>query len=187
MTSDTTNAGPTAEDGRPFKDWLSDRAADRGYDVKPGGGGRSALARAADVSPAQIGRALDGHAIPSTDTLRALAAPLGVTYVEMLMRAGVIGLDDMIEVFKSFRVQPGQGVDYSQYPATWPTDTEDATPEEIVAELGVTDPDDQAAVLAMVERLRNRPPAPKRDHRQRGVGGHPRPHTLKEYEQPGSE
>lgn len=45
------------------------------------------------------------------------------------------------------------------------------TPQEAVKSLGITDPEDIAAFLSLADRLR--------DHRQRGVGGSPRPHEVK--------
>lgn len=174
MSSETTNTGGQPAEAEPFSKWLMRTATDRGYDVEPGGGGRSALARAAKVSPAQIGRALDGHATPSTDTLRALARPLGVTYAEMLFRAGLLTAVDVAEVMGEVGEPSEADIRTIKFPR-------EMSPEEMISTLGVTDPADQAVVLAVIERLRSREAEPprSRSHVQRGVGGHPRPHEVK--------
>lgn len=146
-----------AENLKPFGDWLSAAAARAGY---TGHGSTAKLARAAGLDPGQMSRFLNGNAAPSSVNLPALADAIGVTVDEMARR--IAGME----------IRPS---DVKHIDAT------NLTPEEMIAELGVTDPDDQAAVLAMVDRLRNRPPAPPRSQAlgQRGVGRHPRPQSLK--------
>jgi transcriptional regulator with XRE-family HTH domain len=74
--------------------WLSARAADAGFDPKVRGS-LSALADAAGTDPGQTSRALTGKTIPSIETQRALAAPLGLSLTEMLVRSGMLKPDDL--------------------------------------------------------------------------------------------
>lgn len=188
MSSETTNTGGQPAEAEPFNVWLARRATEKGYDVQPGGGGRSQLARAADVSPAQIGRALEGQAAPSTDTLRALGQPLKVPFVEMLFRAGVLTVDDIFELVSEFqkaaaRSTPsakGLGIDLGELHA-WPSESGPASPEEVADQWGIQDPEGRALIRAVYDRLASPPRAmPKRPSlRQRGLGGHPRPHEVK--------
>jgi transcriptional regulator with XRE-family HTH domain len=141
-----------------FGDWLKEAAARAGY---VGHGSTAKLARAAGLDPGQTSRFLNGGAAPSSANLPGLADAIGVTVDEMARRiAGMEIRESDVKV----------------------VDAKDSTPEQIIASLGVTEPEDQAVVLAMIERLRTR--EPRRDHRQRGVGGHPRPQSLKPGEQP---
>lgn len=149
-----------------FAAWLKATMRRADYDIDSQlGGGRAALADRLNVSRSTITRWLSGAMLPPSDQFTPLAEALKVPVTELLVEARIIPADALRKSAKPRRL----------------------TDEEIVAELGVTDPDDQAALLAMVERLRDRPPAPKRDHRQRGVGGHPRPHEVKADEQPDGE
>jgi hypothetical protein len=141
-----------------FGDWLKEAAARAGY---VGHGSTAKLARAAGLDPGQTSRFLNGGAAPSSANLPGLADAIGVTVDEMARRiAGMEIRESDVKV----------------------VDAKGLTPEQAAAELGITDPADVAAFVAIAERLRDRPT--KRDHRQRGVGGHPRPQSLKQGEQP---
>lgn len=163
---------------KAFGKWLTEAAARAGYS---GHGATAKLARAAGLDPGQTSRFLNGHAAPSSANLPGLADAIGVTVDEMARR--IAGME----------IRPSD---------VQVTDATNLTPEQMIESMGVADPDDRAALLAMVERLRNRPAKDsrsgdgpftvvvadtnaltRRDHRQRGAGGHPRPHTLKDYEQ----
>jgi transcriptional regulator with XRE-family HTH domain len=94
------------------------------------GGGRAALADAAGVSRSTVGRWLDGTTLPRVEQLRVIAAAVGAPLSEMLAAIGVAE-----DIVGDAPVRP-------------------LTREEVVAELGVTDPADQAVILAMVDRLK---------------------------------
>ena len=143
----------------PFAKWLRQVATEADYDPEKHGS-TAALARASGIDVGQISRFLNGKGVPSSGNLPALADALGVEVDEMARR--IAGLE----------IRPS---DVKVIDAT------NLTPEQMVAALGVTDPKDQAVVLAMVDRLRAREAQPPRSqaHRQRGVGGHPRPHEVK--------
>lgn len=126
-----------AENLKAFGNWLTAAAARAGY---TGHGSTAKLARAAGLDPGQTSRFLNGNAAPSSANLPGLADAIGVTVDEMARRiAGMEIRESDIEV----------------------ANVTILVPDQIIAKLGVADPDDRAAVLAMIERLRNRPPAPK--------------------------
>jgi transcriptional regulator with XRE-family HTH domain len=85
-TLDTTPAG--------FGKWLRARAAEAGFDPDVRGS-LSALATAAGTDLGQTSRALQGKIIPSVETLRAFAGPLGTEMTEMLIRSGRLEPDDL--------------------------------------------------------------------------------------------
>lgn len=145
--------------------YVLEAARRAGYDMdSPRGGGKTKLANDSGMSLTTLSRLLSGDRMPDPKYFEALAKALQVPVLELLVEANIISADAIAD-----RAVPPKPM----------------TDDEIIAKLGVTDPDDKAMVLAMVERLRDRPPAPKRDHGLRGVGGHPRAHTLKADEQPG--
>lgn len=60
------------------------------YDVTPGAGGRAALARAVGMSPAAVGRMLDGKTLPMPNQFEAIAKVLGTDVRDLLVEAEVI-------------------------------------------------------------------------------------------------
>lgn len=151
-------AANMADQLTPFAEWLRKRAAAAGYDPEKRGS-TAKLARASGIDVGQISRFLNGKGEPSSGNLASLADALGA------------GVDEMARRIAGMEIRPS---DVQVIDAT------SLTPEQMIASMGVTDPDDRAAVLHMIERLKEREP---RTHRpslvQRGVGGHPRPHEVK--------
>jgi transcriptional regulator with XRE-family HTH domain len=144
-----------------FAVWLRDVAARAGYDPEKHGS-TAKLARASGIDVGQISRFLNGKGVPSSPNLAALADALKVEVDEMARR--IAGME-----IRSSDVRV--------------TDATNLSPEQMIAALGVTQPKDQELVLAMIERFRELEAQPKRDHRQRGVGGHPRPQSLNQGDQ----
>lgn len=148
---------------KQFGDWLLTAMRRAGLDVDSQmGGGRAAFAESVGVARSTVKRWLDGTTLPEPTKFEAIAETVGVPVIQMLVETGIISE-------RSVGIEPRAEI----------------TPEQAAESLGITDPADMAAFLALAERLSNRSPAPKRDHRQRGVGGHPRPHEVKA--EPGEE
>jgi transcriptional regulator with XRE-family HTH domain len=138
-----------------FGDWLMQAMRRAGLDVDTQmGGGRAAFADAVGVSRSTLTRWLQGTTLPEPTKFEPIAEKLGVPVVQMLVETGIISI-------KAANLEPRTNV----------------TPEDIADEWGIEDPSDRALLRATYESLT------KRSHVQRGVGGHPRSHTLKADEQ----
>lgn len=61
-----------------------------GYDLTPGAGGRSQLAKKVGMSPSAIGRMLDGKTLPMPNQYEALAKALDVDVRELLVESTVL-------------------------------------------------------------------------------------------------
>lgn len=132
-----------------FATWLKQAMRRAGYDIDAQrGGGRQALAEKMNISKSTVTRWLSGDVLPAAEYFEPLAEALDVKVVDLLIGAGIVALRDL-----SASKRP-------------------TTPEEAAAELGITDPADVAAFVAIAERLSSR------SHVQRGVGGPPRPRSL---------
>ncbi|MFJ6215037.1 hypothetical protein ACIQGZ_17130 [Streptomyces sp. NPDC092296] len=79
-----------------FTQWLRQRAKAAGYDVGASRGARLALAKAAAISPTQVGRTLTGDTMPSVESQRGLAKALGIPVAEMLVRSGTLAPEDIL-------------------------------------------------------------------------------------------
>ncbi|MEU9188576.1 helix-turn-helix transcriptional regulator [Streptomyces sp. NPDC048484] len=79
-----------------FAGWIEDLLRARGYDIdSPRGGGRSKLADDAGVHRAAVSRLLQRQSMPDLETMRRIAAVLGVPLREMLIRSGRLTEDDL--------------------------------------------------------------------------------------------
>ncbi|MFE9684695.1 helix-turn-helix domain-containing protein [Streptomyces sp. NPDC002701] len=79
-----------------FAGWIEDLLRARGYDIdSPRGGGRSKLADDAGVHRAAVSRLLQRQSMPDLETMRRVAAVLGVPLREMLIRSGRLTEDDL--------------------------------------------------------------------------------------------
>jgi transcriptional regulator with XRE-family HTH domain len=79
-----------------FAAWIEDLLRTRGYDIdSPRGGGRSKLADDAGVHRAAVSRLLQRQSMPDLETMRRIAAVLGVPLREMLIRSGRLTEDDL--------------------------------------------------------------------------------------------
>ncbi|WHM41317.1 helix-turn-helix transcriptional regulator [Streptomyces sp. BPTC-684] len=68
----------------------------RNYDIdSPRGGGKSKLADDAGVHRAAVSRLLQRQSMPDLETMRRLAAVLGVPLRDMLIRSGRLSEDDL--------------------------------------------------------------------------------------------
>jgi transcriptional regulator with XRE-family HTH domain len=153
--------GPTPQQEQ-LAAYVLQAARRAGYDMdSPRGGGKAKLAHDAGMSATTLSRLLGGTRMPDARYFEPLAAALKVPVTELLVEAGIVS-----------RVQLGA-------PAG------PATPEEVADSWGLRN-EDRDLFFSMVDQLRKRAeePSPKRTHSQRGVGGHPRPQSLKADEQP---
>jgi len=118
-----------------FGTHIRDAAKHAGYDLEgPRTGGMTQLAKDAGMSQATASRMLAGQVIPDAKSLEALAAALGIPVLDLLARAGVIS-DEAAAA--NPRPQP-------------------LTDKRALTHLGVTDPADQTAILAIISRLKGR-------------------------------
>ncbi|MEU3795749.1 helix-turn-helix domain-containing protein [Streptomyces fructofermentans] len=79
-----------------FAGWIEDLLRARGYEIdSPRGGGRSKLADDAGVHRAAVSRLLQRQSMPDLETMRRIAAVLGVPLREMLIRSGRLTEDDL--------------------------------------------------------------------------------------------
>ncbi|MEU9955934.1 helix-turn-helix transcriptional regulator [Streptomyces sp. NPDC050982] len=79
-----------------FAGWIEGLLRARGYDIdSPRGGGRSKLADDAGVHRAAVSRLLQRQSMPDLETMRRIAAVLGVPLREMLIRSGRLTEDDL--------------------------------------------------------------------------------------------
>ncbi|BCL29604.1 helix-turn-helix domain-containing protein [Streptomyces aurantiacus] len=91
-TDQTYRAAGLAE----FAGWIEELLRARGYDIdSPRGGGRSKLADDAGVHRAAVSRLLQRQSMPDLETMRRIAAVLGVPLREMLIRSGRLTEDDL--------------------------------------------------------------------------------------------
>ncbi|MEV7197201.1 helix-turn-helix domain-containing protein [Streptomyces sp. NPDC093510] len=69
---------------------------ERGYDIdSPRGGGKSKLADDAGVHRAAVSRLIQRQSMPDLETMRRLAAVLGVPLRDMLIRSGRLSENDL--------------------------------------------------------------------------------------------
>ncbi|KAA0929721.1 MULTISPECIES: helix-turn-helix domain-containing protein [Streptomyces] len=98
----TSRAGARVDQDRrttglgEFAAWIEDLLRARGYEIdSPRGGGRSKLADDAGVHRAAVSRLLQRQSMPDLETMRRIAAVLGVPLREMLIRSGRLTEDDL--------------------------------------------------------------------------------------------
>ncbi|MGI5196187.1 helix-turn-helix domain-containing protein [Streptomyces sp. CA-288835] len=97
-----------AEGLEEFAGWIEDLLRGRGYDIdSPRGGGRSKLADDAGVHRAAVSRLLQRQSMPDLETMRRIAAVLGVPLREMLIRSGRLSEDDLPVVAGGEHPAPG--------------------------------------------------------------------------------
>ncbi|MEV0223076.1 helix-turn-helix transcriptional regulator [Streptomyces sp. NPDC050704] len=91
-----TDQSQRAEGLEGFAGWIEDLLRTRGYEIdSPRGGGRSKLADDAGVHRAAVSRLLQRQSMPDLETMRRIAAVLGVPLREMLIRSGRLTEDDL--------------------------------------------------------------------------------------------
>ncbi|MFI0934680.1 XRE family transcriptional regulator [Streptomyces sp. NPDC021019] len=89
-TVEHTPTGPGNAAAQRFGALITRLAHEAGYDVSPGSGGRSALARDACMSASSVGRMLDGKTLPMPGQLEGLARTVHADVRTLLVAAGVI-------------------------------------------------------------------------------------------------
>ncbi|MBK6015588.1 helix-turn-helix domain-containing protein [Streptomyces sp. MBT53] len=118
-----------------FGAWLKGQLEQRGYDLKPRGGGQSRFAEDAGLGGGTVSRILRGQAVTETRTLQAIAAALRLPLAEVLVAAGVLSARELHDVRN-------------------PTRTDPLTPETAADELGITDPQSRRLFVNMTATLR---------------------------------
>lgn len=112
----------------PFAKWLHEAAANAGYDFDQRGTAAT-FARDTGIDHAQISRFLSGSAKPKAPAMVKIARALDVKVEDIARR--IAGDED---------AQPAG----------------DITRGQAFAALGVSDPEDQALILHLIDRLKNR-------------------------------
>lgn len=103
------------DDYEGFSRWLRDTMRKRGYDVDgPRAGGQQKLAADAAVTPGAISKYMAGKSLPRIEEMVKLAAPLGVSVRELLLRTGRVLDSDLVENTGDPLVDPMLDKIYSQ-------------------------------------------------------------------------
>lgn len=85
-----------ADELEEFAEWIEGVMRERGYDIdSPRGGGKSKLADDAGVHRAAVSRLIQRQSMPDLETMRRLAAVLGVPLRDMLIRSGRLSENDL--------------------------------------------------------------------------------------------
>ncbi len=80
-----------------FAQWFREAMIRRGYSVDgPRAGGMTRLAADADISLSAVSKFVNGKMLPEVPTMVKLAAPLGVSIREMLLRTGRVLEGDLV-------------------------------------------------------------------------------------------
>ncbi|WP_371494177.1 helix-turn-helix domain-containing protein [Kitasatospora sp. NBC_00374] len=107
-------------------------AAERaGYDLRPGAGGRKALAEDVGMSPSAVGRMLRGETLPHPTQFERIADAVRVELRDLLVRGGVISADSANNLPVRVRSHP-------------------ISPEEAADTWGITDPVIRRFLLATI-------------------------------------
>lgn len=125
-----------------FGPWLHDQLVRRGYQMAGRGGGQRAFADDAGITPTTVSRLLRGENRSDPDTLRIVAAALGIPVAEIFVRAGLLTEDDIAAIRDR---------------GTARRTADRITPEQAVADLGITDPAATAAIVAAITAVQPRP------------------------------
>ncbi|MFE1070960.1 helix-turn-helix domain-containing protein [Streptomyces sp. NPDC058783] len=131
MTNGSQPEPPLTE---PFGDWLRWALTRHGYDLDERGIQRK-IADDTGIPTATVSRLLRDVSQPDVATCYALGRMLRVRVMPILVRAGHL---------------PPEALDREPHPTERPTPT---TEEQALTVLGLTDPNDRAAVRAMINAL----------------------------------
>ncbi|MGW7201070.1 helix-turn-helix domain-containing protein [Streptomyces chryseus] len=132
------------QSARDFAAWLRDQLTIRGYNLALRGGGQRRFAADAGITTSTVSRMLAGEGSTDTRTLEKVAASLGVSLGEVMIRAGVLTPHDL------------QAVTYRD-PNRPPL-----TPDQAADELGITDPYARRVFNATIKALRTEPTEQRR-------------------------
>lgn len=119
-----------------FADWLKRQLEQRGYDLRPRGGGQTRFIKDSKIGAGTVSRILNAEGAAETGVLERLATALGVPFAEVLVAAGVVSRSELRAV---------------QHPAPR---ADPLTPKVAADELGIKDPQDVALFVSMTETLR---------------------------------
>jgi transcriptional regulator with XRE-family HTH domain len=109
--------------------WLTRQLGQRGYDLSQRGGGRARFAEESGVPVATVSRFLRDQGGTDPRTLGRIAQALGVPVAPLLVKAGILPRSEL------------------------PHAATEITQQEALTALGITNSQDQEAVLAMVRAL----------------------------------
>ncbi|MFF4751790.1 helix-turn-helix domain-containing protein [Streptomyces sp. NPDC001270] len=123
---DPHSAAPSDE---TLGQWLTRQLEQRGYDLSQRGGGRARFAVESGVPVATVSRFLRDQGGADPRTLGRIAQALGLPVAPLLVKAGILPASEL------------------------PEHTGEITQQEALNALGITSPDDQTAVMAMVRAL----------------------------------
>ncbi|WP_275463343.1 helix-turn-helix domain-containing protein [Streptomyces noursei] len=121
-----------------FASWLRERLEERGYDLRPRGGGQSKFAADSGLGAGTISRILNAQAATETRVLQTISEALNVPLPEVLVASGVLTRSELNAVQRT-----------SPQPRRAPL-----TPEAAAAELGISDPQARAVFVSMTKTLR---------------------------------
>ncbi|MEU8805015.1 helix-turn-helix domain-containing protein [Streptomyces anthocyanicus] len=130
----TNGSQPEPPITAPFGDWLRWALVRHGYDLDERGIQRK-IADDTGIHPATVSRLVRGTNLPDVAACYALGRAFRIRVMPILVRAGHL---------------PPEALDREPQPTERPTPT---TEEQALTALGVTDPDDRAAVRAMITAL----------------------------------
>ncbi|MCX4824214.1 helix-turn-helix transcriptional regulator [Streptomyces sp. NBC_01142] len=131
----TTPRGNDHASPDQFATWLKRQLEQRGYDLRPRGGGQSRFAADSGIGAGTVSRMLRGEGATETRVLKMLADALQLPLAEVLVAAGVLSASELCNVRNPARPDP-------------------LTPEEAADELGITDPQSRRLFVSMTETLR---------------------------------
>ncbi|MET8609703.1 helix-turn-helix domain-containing protein [Streptomyces misionensis] len=129
------------EVARRFGALVTEYALRAGYDVRPGGGGRAALARELGMSQSAVGRFLDGKSLPHPQKFPQIAQTLGIDVRNLLVEAGVISSEAWPE---------GASPDVRSVTSR----SQPLTPEAAMDAWGITDPMIRSMLLSQINTAR---------------------------------
>ncbi|GAA2806899.1 MULTISPECIES: helix-turn-helix domain-containing protein [Kitasatospora] len=99
-TEGTSDANTPA---RRFGAVVHEAAQRAGYDLRPGAGGRLALARDTGMSASAVGRMLRGETLPRPSQFQRIAQALDLDLPDLLVRGGVISEDSANDLSQGVR------------------------------------------------------------------------------------
>ncbi|GAA0667527.1 hypothetical protein GCM10010193_18980 [Kitasatospora atroaurantiaca] len=125
----TDNTRESSTPAERFGAVVHEAAQRAGYDLRPGSGGRVALARDTGMSASAVGRMLRGETLPRPSQFERIARAVHLDLHELLVRGGVISAESANDLSERVRSQP-------------------ITPEEAADAWGITNPMVRKILLA---------------------------------------
>ncbi|MEU9133333.1 helix-turn-helix transcriptional regulator [Kitasatospora sp. NPDC048540] len=129
----TIDEDPGRSTARRFGAAVHEAAERAGYDLRPGAGGRAALAKDVGMSASAVGRMLRGDTLPRPSQFEQIAYAVHVELRDLLVRGGVISRDSANSLPLRVRSQA-------------------ISPEEAADAWGITDPVIRKFLLATISQ-----------------------------------